>query len=135
MKPEQLANAYFRDKARAAGWMTQRHEDKISTGIPDISFVSPCSDGWIEMKATTGDRALKIRIAQVNWLCDRSRFAHFSGYMLCRADKKWLVAQIAERDRDFLMSGKVKPSTWSMLTRPFVTSDINLILRWMDMPW
>jgi hypothetical protein len=38
-------------KGMLTRWHAQRHEDKHSTGIPDVSFgIQKRSDGWIELK-------------------------------------------------------------------------------------
>lgn len=36
--------------AMSGAWDAQRHEDKISLGIPDVSFGFKGKNGWIELK-------------------------------------------------------------------------------------
>jgi len=124
----------------SSDWVWQRHEDRLSAGIPDISFVSPNSAGWLEMKATILDRKIKIRTKQINWLCDRARFSHFNGFLLCRVlpgpeshVSLWLGAKIAAEDRDNLHTKALKRSTWHNILSVTKESDsLPDILAWLD---
>ena len=65
---------YLRD-GMGATWESQRHEDKLSTGIPDVSY-STTLHGWIELKfiaeppkrASTILRIPHYTAEQRNWL-------------------------------------------------------------------
>jgi len=64
------------DKMMRGRWDAQRHEDKYSVGIPDVSYGLNGVNGWIELKAyskwpTKGFPHLEPE--QVNWLIDRGR--------------------------------------------------------------
>lgn len=48
-KPEKLLYKKIK-KAMSGLWDHQRHEDKFSVGIPDISFGLGGKNGWIELK-------------------------------------------------------------------------------------
>lgn len=56
-------------------WVAQRHEDKYSTGIPDVSYSTNCH-GWIELKfvakapvrATQPVPVPHFTAAQRNWI-------------------------------------------------------------------
>ena len=55
-------------------WHAQRHEDKHSVGIPDVSYGCMGTQGWIELKSLTawprkGFPALSVE--QANWLAKR----------------------------------------------------------------
>ena len=52
-------------------FLPQRHEDKYSPGIPDLSFVWRGVQGWIELKAARPQ--LLMRPEQVRWMLRRSR--------------------------------------------------------------
>ena len=59
-------------------WVAQRHEDKYSPDIPDVSYTYRGRSGWIELKASTrvGDAPIsipKLRAGQLNWLHARAR--------------------------------------------------------------
>lgn len=49
------------DRHMGPRWDAQRHEDKYSTGIPDVSFGCRGTDGWIELKALTAPPRQKTR--------------------------------------------------------------------------
>lgn len=74
MKPEQrLWLIFSRHYHRAA--LLQRHEDRLSPDIPDVSFVdrSTGTCGWVELKVLRGWGACShLRPGQVNWLRDRA---------------------------------------------------------------
>ena len=72
-KPEQLVWQSLRPLLVAAGAVVQRHEDKYSVGIPDVSVVYGGRSGWIELKAArTSHTPLKLRDAQHNWMASRT---------------------------------------------------------------
>ena len=57
-------------------WDAQRHEDKYSVGIPDVSYGVNGVNGWIELKAyKRWPRCGLIHFTpkQVNWLTKRGR--------------------------------------------------------------
>ena len=66
-KPEQLAWDQMR-VAMEPFWVAQRHEDKHSVGIPDLSFsLSGGRTGWVELKAADDRGRFRIRPAQILW--------------------------------------------------------------------
>jgi penicillin-binding protein-related factor A (putative recombinase) len=60
-------------------WDVQSHEDKYSSGIPDLSFGIYNTNGWIELKQIkkwNGDKPVKpdhYTSIQVNWLNRREK--------------------------------------------------------------
>jgi len=107
-KPEQRVWKNIRD-AMAGKWSAQRHEDRYSSGIPDVSFSyrdkGSCVSGWIELKSAPkmtplpdGERVLKIShltAEQVAWMLDRY---HHGGFcvLIIRVveDKCWVFVPI-----------------------------------------
>lgn len=55
-------------------WHVQRHEDKYSVGIPDISYGAEGINGWIELKAYNKWPTSSLphfTAKQANWLTNR----------------------------------------------------------------
>lgn len=87
---------YLRD-GMGATWESQRHEDKLSTGIPDVSYSTTCH-GWIELKfvATPPKRpGTPLRIPhytaeQRNWL---ERHGKRGGrcFLLLQVEREYLL--------------------------------------------
>lgn len=78
-----------------ARWHAQRHEDKHSTGIPDVSFgIHKKSEGWIELKylKRLPDFCGKpwdfkydhFTADQRNWLEQRTRHGMGRVFLMCR---------------------------------------------------
>lgn len=74
-KPEQLQWQYL-SKAMSGLWDAQRHEDRYSPDIPDVSYAIQNVDGWIELKTlmkypVNPDKPIRLahlRSGQVNWI-------------------------------------------------------------------
>lgn len=69
-------------------WHAQRHEDKHSVGIPDVSYGCRGTQGWIELKSLTawprkGFPALSVE--QANWLTRRGKVGG-NCYLLAEID-------------------------------------------------
>lgn len=77
-------------------WDVQRHEDKYSVGIPDLSYGINGVNGWIELKACPKWPTKGIPYytpAQANWLTARGKkggrcfilvkIIHSDGYSIC----------------------------------------------------
>lgn len=72
-RPEQIVWQRLRPQLVKAGALVQRHEDRLSVGIPDISIVLDGRSGWIELKAAaTVTSALKLRDQQHLWMAART---------------------------------------------------------------
>lgn len=84
------------------------------------------------MKFTRGDAKIKVRPAQVNWLCDRAHLPAFRGYIVCQTDDTWLAARVHPADRMVLHDG-VKPSTFTELTET-TKGEIERILCFIQNP-
>ena len=70
MTPEQKAHAALQ-REMGGRWHYQRHEDKYSSDVPDISFAYLGQHGWIELKAAKDNEAIKLRPGQLNWMLKR----------------------------------------------------------------
>lgn len=78
----------------------QRHEDKLSVGIPDISYAWAGIDGWIELKTLNHeppqDEVFDFSYAyfkahQRNWLTKRARSGNGRVYLACWVNPDTLV--------------------------------------------
>ena len=80
-------------KGMGAMWEAQRHEDRYSTGIPDVSY-SMKYHGWIELKflkspPVNADTAMRIKhytSDQKNWITRHGK----------RAGLCWILIQVGE---------------------------------------
>lgn len=63
-------------------WDAQRHEDKYSTGIPDVSYGCRGRDGWIELKYLEKEPAPRTR----SW---DFRYSHFTA-----EQRNWLTRRM-----------------------------------------
>ena len=61
-------------------WHAQRHEDKYSSGIPDVSYAIDGADGWLELKYLPAwpkrqETPVKIGLSEIqrHWLTCRGR--------------------------------------------------------------
>ena len=81
---------WLAEDMRPSEWHAQRHEDRYSTGIPDISFALAGVDGWLELKKLpeapkNPDRIFKIPHLlpeQVLWLNGRGDAGKGHSYLL-----------------------------------------------------
>jgi len=90
MSIEDTLWAYLRTGLRGR-WHAQRHEDKLTKGIPDISYAMQNVDGWIELKALDdwpkyGDTPVRLNLTpdQANWLRDRCAMGNGEVWILLR---------------------------------------------------
>jgi len=75
-------------------WHAQRHEDKYTAGIPDVSFAVKGTDGWIELKAvpragTTVNVGLSYE--QAIWLRRRGAEGNGCCFVLARVGREHLL--------------------------------------------
>jgi hypothetical protein len=81
-------------------WDAQSHEDKYSSGIPDLSYGANGINGWIELKhikSWKGDRPVKpdkYTVIQVNWLNKRQKCGGHCFIMIKIADDYYLLDAI-----------------------------------------
>lgn len=106
---------YLRD-GMGPRWVAQRHEDKYSTGIPDVSYSTNCH-GWIELKyvakppakTTNAVPVPHFTAAQRNWIRQHGG----------RGGKCWVLLQVEKTY--FLLSWDLAPmvglSTFAELKR------------------
>lgn len=88
-KPEQKVWDYL-DRQMGRRWHVQRHEDRYSLDIPDLSYGLGGTDGWIELKTIPRWPANPakpvaiphLRPGQVNWIEDRNRYGNCNTWML-----------------------------------------------------
>lgn len=80
--------------------MWQRHEDRLSPDIPDLSFQTPYGGGWVEMKtldqwparSTTAVNLPHLKEGQVNWLQKRRTLGSNCWILLwVRSTGEWLL--------------------------------------------
>jgi hypothetical protein len=94
---------YWLDQRMCTYWHSQRHEDKYSSGIPDVSFGLNSVDGWIELKAynkwPTGCGMPHYTNVQANWLLGRWQKGSRHIFILIKVEKTILIfsAEIAYR--------------------------------------
>jgi hypothetical protein len=70
-KSEQLMWVKLRAELMDSGNVFQRHEDKLSKGIPDLSIEwQGIGTVWVELKVVTNGKVI-IRPEQINWLSER----------------------------------------------------------------
>ena len=87
-------------------WDAQSHEDKYSSGIPDLSYGSCGVNGWIELKHIKGWKGNgpvkpdKYTSIQVNWLNKRNKKGGFCFVMVKIGTEYFLLRASA--------AGKVK---------------------------
>jgi len=83
MNHKETALRKYLEKKIGTRWHVQAHEDKYSSGIPDLSYGLDGHNGWIELKVVDSfpkySRNLvnldHLRIFQVNWLINRGKKA------------------------------------------------------------
>lgn len=100
-KPEQLVW----DRLRSAAGnriLFQRHEDKLSAGIPDLSGVSHGIQFWCELKAEGRGGKICLRQSQLNWMLRRSQFGILCVLLVGHADRTWSACAIDYNTHWFL---------------------------------
>lgn len=97
----------------ATRWHAQRHEDKYSKGIPDVSFgIAKRTDGWVELKflprlPTFSDKPWDFRLdhftpEQRNWAEMRTKHGPGRVFLLCRFGSELTVIWNWSRIRGLL---------------------------------
>lgn len=100
-KPEQLAWVCMR-REMTGRWVAQRHEDRYSKGIPDVSFVlTDGRAGWIELKAAR----FIIAPEQVQWMVERSKFG-VCCIVAARADDGWVGVRVCADNAPVLRAAR-----------------------------
>lgn len=86
-------------------WHAQRHEDRLSAGVPDVSYACGGADGWIELKRIRAFPVLpktpvrtNLTIQQALWLEARGRAGAGRCFVLVRSPRgvhlfRWSVAR------------------------------------------
>lgn len=79
-------------------WDAQRHEDKFSTGVPDVSYALEGVDGWIELKSLSKWPArestpvrIGLRKEQSIWLAQRAQSGNGRCFILVRVGREHLL--------------------------------------------
>lgn len=80
-------------------WSVQRHEDKYSVGIADISYAANGIDGWIELKCLDwwpkSDKQIvsipHFTPQQKNWLLDRGDKGSGNVFILIKIEDLYLL--------------------------------------------
>jgi hypothetical protein len=75
-------------------WHVQRHEDRLTAGIPDVSFAMNGIDGWIELKARariSASISLGLSNEQAIWLYRRGKIGSGHCFVMARIGKEHLL--------------------------------------------
>jgi len=79
-------------------WHAQRHEDKYTAGIPDVSYGINGVDGWIELKSLTrwpikNDALIDVGLSreQAIWLTSRGSRGNGQCFILLRVGREHLL--------------------------------------------
>lgn len=83
----------------------QRHEDRYSAGIPDLSGVFKGRTFWCELKAATGGRALGLRQRQLNWMLERHEHGAPCILLVRRAPNEWAGCAVDKGNHARLTAG------------------------------
>lgn len=108
MSAERNLWKYLNNKM-GVSWDAQRHEDKFTTGIPDVSYAIDGVSGWIELKCLEAWPLNNIAVKvphfspdQKLWLFMRGRYGH--AFFFLKVDKEYLLID----GRDAMKVGKLK---------------------------
>lgn len=77
-------------------WHAQSHEDRYSTGIPDLSYGANGVNGWIELKQVQLEKPhhiikpSKFTASQVNWLKNRNAHGGYC-YVLVKVNDSYFL--------------------------------------------
>jgi len=99
MSGEAALWAYVRNGMRGR-WSVQRHEDRMTAGIPDLSYAIDGADGWIELKSMAawpvrpGTRVdVGITPEQVLWAEQRGAAGSGRCFVLIRVGREHLLVR------------------------------------------
>lgn len=99
-KPEQVLWDDLKKATACPAVIWQRHEDRYSTDIADLSFsIVPGASGWVELKVVydlevTRDGQLRLRhmtMGQAQWLVERWERGTLTFVLLQYEDTYWLI--------------------------------------------
>jgi len=80
------------NKGMGKRWFAQRHEDKFSAGIPDVSYVYGGQTGWIELKYMEKEPVCdtpnwdirNFRPAQRVWMDQQLKYGNRRVFIICQ---------------------------------------------------
>lgn len=111
------SNLFKRLKKATPGFDWTRHEDKLTSGIPDASYGAEGVGGWVELKTydawpRSASQPLKftdLKPTQVNWAIRRGRKQRRVWFLVAVADDWFLIRwkyarQLGKLTREELMS-------------------------------
>lgn len=91
-------------------WDAQRHEDRYSVDIPDVSFALPHGvAGWVELKAEGKSGEFEVSPGQIRWMLRRARLGVRCVLMARAAGGWWAGALVAPRDEWALLGARAAP--------------------------
>lgn len=93
------------------GHCSQVESHATAIGIPDTNYCINGVEGWIELKYTTGNRAIKVRPAQWNWFRSRLKAGAKNLYFMFRWEYKGLTNHYLIRVRDLAMLERLRSDT------------------------
>ncbi|UOL48396.1 hypothetical protein [Pseudomonas phage Almagne] len=93
------SNLFKRLKKATPGFDWTRHEDKLTSGIPDASYGAEGVGGWVELKTydawpRNASQPLKftdLKPTQVNWAIRRGRKQRRVWFLVAIGDECWLL--------------------------------------------
>lgn len=103
-KPEQLAWDNLRLKS-GSRILFQRHEDRLSGGVPDLSGIYSGTQFWCELKASRGLERIVLRTRQVNWMAKRSESGVPCILLARREPDEWAGCIVRPESRGKLLAG------------------------------
>lgn len=121
---------YIRD-GMGSRWHAQRHEDRLSAGVPDVSFALDGVDGWLELKVLSRwptrpetPVRLGLRADQALWLRDRAKVG---------GGRCWVLGQVG---RDYMLLPWWRgPAIVAGLTRVQMEGDFRTRVFRGRIPW
>lgn len=103
-KPEQVVWDSLRLKA-SGKILFQRHEDRHSAGIPDLSGVFKNSQFWCELKHADRAKRLLLRQRQLNWMLERFNRGVPTILLARRGAHEWAGCPVTEETHPELSKG------------------------------
>lgn len=103
-KPEQLVWDSLRIKSLGKV-LFQRHEDRFSAGIPDLSGVMRGVQFWCELKSAPDSGRLLLRQRQLNWMAERSEHGVPCMLLARRGPHEWAACFVTRTAHPDLSAG------------------------------
>jgi hypothetical protein len=102
--PEQLVWDALRLRA-APRFLLQRHEDRFSAGIPDLSGLVDRVSFWCELKSSPPTGRLRLRQRQLNWMAARAAAGAVCLLLARRLPHEWAACLVTRENHEELSAG------------------------------